>query len=1686
MESNGARTVAELFERQVRRTPGHTALICGERTLTYAELNIRANRVARLLTERGAGPEHRVVLSLTRSEELLVCLLAVTKTGAAYVPLDPDHPPARRTRVIRDARPLLILTDRHRPPAAPGETGGFQATEVPIIVLGNGLPDPGRGTGDLTDTERTAPPHPGHPAYVIHTSGSTGDPKGVVVTHAGLIHLLHAFQILLRLTPEDRLLAVTTPSFDIAGLELLLPLLGGAAVVLAGEADQGDPVRLARLLTHHPITVMQATPTLWQSVLDTGEADLTGVRALVGGEALPGPLADRLRTAAAEVTNAYGPTETTIWSTAMTLGHGQRPGPPSIGRPLGRTTAYVLDDALRRCAPGTTGELYLAGPGLARGYLGRPGLTAGRFVAAPYGPPGTRMYRTGDLARIRDDGALEFAGRTDDQVKIRGFRVELGEVETATARLPYVARAVAMLREDRPGDQRLTVYALRAPEGAPDPRHLRRELSALLPPYMVPSAIVVLKRLPLTPNGKVDRAALPAPDRPVPASADRPADAREELLARLFADVLGIDCPGPEDNFLELGGHSLLAIRLLGRIRRELGLEAGIRDFFDAPTVRGLAARLSQPTVTRPAPAPAPRPERIPLSPGQRRLWFLDRLEGRSATYVMPLELRLRGPLNQESLKAALSDLVARHESLRTVFPDIEGEPWQRILDPADAVVGLTAVETDDPTLAERQRRAFLREGFDLSTEPPLRACLVTSDTAEPVLLLAIHHIACDGWSLAVLARDLLSCYAARRAGGAGSLPSLPLQYADYTLWQSTVLGSPDRDDSLSARQLAYWRRALSGAPEELDLPTDRPRPPQASYRGGTVRLSLDAETHQGLRHLAYSAGATSFMAFQTALVTLLSRLGAGTDIPIGSPVAGRDDEALADSIGFFVNTLVLRTDASGDPGFRTLLDRVRETDLDAYANRDVPFETVVEAVNPARSLARHPLFQVLLVAQDNERPLLSTDGPVSEMNEPTLDMAKFDLSFSLEERRAPAEGAGGLDVRIEYATDLFDHTTVQRIASYLERLIKAAMERPETPISRLAVLPEEERRRLLHGWNATTREVGPATLPDLLRLQAERTPGALAVVHEGQTLTYAELHSRSNRMARLLVARGVGPETVVALVCERSLEQIVSLLGVVKSGAAYLPVDPDYPAERAAYMLQDSEPVCVITTRAMAARAPDSPRTLVVDSEGTRDALAALADADITDEVRITPLRPEHPVYVLYTSGSTGRPKGVVLPSRALVNLLAWHAKVMTGSVGTITAQFASLSFDAAAQETFSALTSGKTLAVPRDDIRKDTEALLRWLTEYRVHEIFAPMPVIESVSETARALGLGLPDLVHIAQAGEALTLRPALQEFCAAVPGRRLHNYYGPTETHVVTGCTLTADAVASGRTPPIGPPIWNTRTYVLDPALQPVPMGVPGELYLAGDQVARGYFQRPDLTAGRFVADPHGPPGTRMYRTGDLARWGSHGNLEFIGRTDFQVKIRGFRVEPGEVEAVLAALPTVAHVICVVREDRPGDKRLVAYVVARPGTVPDPRELRRAAAGFLPDYMVPSAVVLLGTLPLNPNGKVDRQALPAPDYTAGSHGDKPVTAEEKVLCRLFAEVLDVPEVGAQDSFFDLGGHSLLATRLISRIRTELRCELDIRVLFDGPTVRNLAARLTAGDGRAEVRPALRRMRPAPTGK
>ena len=1678
-----AATWPGLFEAQVTRTPDAVAVACAGAVVSYGELNTRANQLARLLVRHGAGPETVVAVVMERSAALVTALLAVLKAGAAYLPVDPGYPPQRIAFMLGDARPAVILTSAGAM-AVPGPAAALVlAADEPVLVVDE--PEAAAqlaalDQSDLDDADRTCPLLPACSAYVIYTSGSTGQPKGVAVTHQGLVDYV-AWCLEAYPGVGGSTLLHAPVSFD-AGITVLYGALTSGGRVHVAALDEDLPAALGGdLLTFLKVTpghlpVLDALPVLCAP----------GGQLMVGAETLmSGRLQQwRQRHPGVTVVNHYGATEVTVGCTDYRVRAGQQTsaGAMPIGRPFWNTQVFVLDRWLCPVPPGATGELYVAGAGLARGYIGRTGLTAERFLACPFGMAGQRMYRMGDLARWTAAGELEFCGRADNQVKIRGYRVELGEVEAVLTAHPQVAQAVVTAREDTPGDKRLAAYLV--PAAAEDAAAggedgglagaVREFAAGRLPEYMVPAAMTVLESLPLTANGKIDRAALPAPD--YTASAGRgPATVMEEIVCGAFAEVLGLPAVGAEDNFFELGGHSLLAMRLVSRVRTVLGAELAVRSLFQTPTPAGLAGQLAYAGPARVPLGARARPARVPLSFAQQRLWFLAQMDGPDMAYNIPVALRLSGDLDTAALQAAMADVIGRHEVLRTVFPTVDGQPIQQVLDAGELgwelpVIGLSEVELA-PEIAE-----VTGHRFDLAAEAPLRARLVRLGPDEHVLAIVIHHIAGDGWSRAPLARDISLAYTARRGGQAPGWEPLPVQYADYTLWQRELLGEEDDPDSILSGQVAYWRAVLAEAPQELTLPTDRPRLAAATHRGHAVPLSVPEGLHRQLTALARTHGVTLFMVVQAALAVLLARLGAEEDIPVGTAVAGRTDEALDELVGFFVNTLVLRTDVSGDPSFARLLGPVREAGLGALEHQDVPFERLVEVLAPARSLARHPLFQVMLTVQNNTPAMLELPGVQAAMLPVGVTAAKFDLEFTMSE--VSGDGAPvGLRGALIAAADLFDPATAEAIAHRLVRVLAAVAADPQARLHQVEILGEGERRQILTQWNDTGQEVPAMTVPELFEAQAARTPDAVAVACEGTVVSYGELNARANRLARLLVRHGAGPERVVAVVMERSAALVAALLAVWKAGAAYLPVNPGYPPERIAHMLTDARAAAVVITGAAHERisVPEADGlALVLDDPRVTARLARLDGTDLADGDRSRLLLPEHAAYVIFTSGSTGRPKGVTIACQSLANYLHWLQATYRLTSADRVLHKTPASFDVSVWQFFWPLAQGATLVLARPGGERDPRYLASVIREHGVTTThFVPSALRAFLGEPQAA---ACHSLSRVICSGEAL-LPETRDRFFELLgrDGHELHNLYGPTETTIDVTSWRCEPGAGQGAVP-IGRPNAGNQVFVLDGWLCPLPAGVAGELYVAGAGLARGYAGRAGLTAERFVACPFGVAGERMYRTGDVVRWTAAGELVFCGRADDQVKIRGFRVELGEVEAVLATCPQVAEVVVTAREDVPGDKRLVGYVVPALGDDGEATAegaaaeggggglagmVRAYAAGRLPEYMVP-AVMVVESLPLTPSGKVDRAALPVPGYAAVSPGWEPSTVREEIVCDAFAEVLGLDWIGPDSNFFELGGHSMLALSLVERLNAQ-GVEVSVRTVYEAPTVAGLVSRI-----------------------
>ncbi|MFD6158690.1 amino acid adenylation domain-containing protein, partial [Nocardia sp. NPDC060255] len=1635
-EVDTAVTLVSLLDASVAATPDAVALVAdeptGQQQLTYAELDSRVNRLARYLIQRGVGPEDRVALAIRRSTDLVVAMYAVAKSGAAYVPIDPDQPAERTDYILATAAPLCVLTtgrDGFRTAAT--ETVQIDALDLTVFAAG-------------PVTERRGTLAPANTAYVIFTSGSTGQPKGVAVPHAAIVNQLQWEIATFGLGADDAILLKTAATFDLSVWEFWTAAASGGRLVISAADGHRDPAYLNELMRTTGVTTLHAVPSMLDSLLTESAGRLTHSlrRVLAIGEALPAATAQRFRRDnAAELFNLYGPTEAAVSITSHLVTDADELS-VSIGAPEWNSRVYVLDARLRPVPVGVSGELYLAGAQLARGYFGKAELTADRFVADPFGAAGERMYRTGDLVAWNAAGELDYRGRTDFQVKIRGFRIELGEIEAALLRQPAITAAAVLAHTDPSIGDRLVAYVVpRA--GQLDKRALQAALAAELPSYMVPSVLIELAALPLNANGKLDRKALPQPTFEK-AVFRAPVTPIEQIVANTFADVLRIsDREGTEskrlgldDDFFAWGGNSLLATQVAARLGEALNTRVPVRLMFEASTVAALAVRVEQHADAggRKALTAGPRPEHIPLSLAQQRMWFLNRFDTQSAAYNVPIAVRLTGALDVAALRAAIADLVSRHEILRTIYPQTDSGPVQVILPPAQAVPRLE-VRVVAPAQIESAVVALTSTMFDVTTEVPMKVALFqiagehtesaapsdrsASAEVEYVLAMVVHHISGDGSSVGPLTRDLMIAYAARSAGEAPNWAPLEVQYADYSIWQRELLGSEDDQESLASKQVAYWRDALAELPDQLDLPSDRPRPAMQSFAGGKVELRIDAETHQALIELARTEGATLFMVVHTALAVLLARLSGTDDIAIGTPMAGRGEAVLDDLIGMFVNTLVFRTKIDAGEAFTELLARQRETDIQAFANADVPFERLVEVLNPVRSTARHPLFQVGLSFQNLAQAGLELPGlAVSGLDIDTA-LSQFDLHLIATDRYSDAGEPEGITGFFTYATDMFERDTVQGFVDRFARLIGAIIAAPRTSVGDIELLDVAERAQLVTGRNATDNAVDTAaTLVSLLDASVAAGPKEVALVTEdGASITYGDLDARVNRLARHLISIGVGPESRVALAFRRSVDLIVAMYAVSKSGGAYVPVDPAQAAERTSYILETAAPVCVLTNADAEFDTDVAPLVRIDELD-----LAEVAKTPIADADRVAPLRPENTAYVIFTSGSTGRPKGVAVSHGAIANQLQWKVTEFGLDAADAILLKTAATFDLSVWEFWSAAVCGGRLVIAAPDGHQDPA----YLNELMAREWVTTLHVVPSMLDALTA-GDFPNSLWRVLAIGEALPGALA-QRFVREHSRTELFNLYGPTEAAVsITNHRVTR---ADETTVSIGLPEWNSQVYVLDSRLRPVPDGVAGELYLAGAQLARGYFGRPDLTADRFVANPF-QTGSRMYRTGDLVAWNASGELEYRGRTDFQVKIRGFRIELGEIEAALLAMPEVAQTAVVAKSDPKTGDRLVAYLVASNGDL-DVAQVKSALIAGLPSYMVPAAFVVLDALPLNVNGKLDRKALPEPEFEAQAFR-APSTPIEEIVASVYAEVLGVEQVGADDDFFGLGGNSLLATQV-----------------------------------------------------
>ncbi|MDQ1919132.1 non-ribosomal peptide synthetase [Massilia pseudoviolaceinigra] len=1640
-------SIVEKFYEKARIFPEKIAIIENDIEITYAELNVFSNKIAHYLNSLGADSTKRIMICMDRSALSIQTILAIIKSGAAYVPIDPYIPAARIKWFLQDIKPHLVITDS-------ALNKELFSSDCQVVCLESDIAT----INACSSLNVNHVSEPNDLAYIMYTSGTSGEPKGVMINHIGLLNRF-SWQWRVHGYIEDDVFIHKSPyTFDTSVWEMLLPIINGAKIVVAEHDGHRDPVYLWKLVKEKNVTVIDFVPSiLYEFIKYHKECNrsLPLKHIILGGEQLSLSLVhDCLSSFTARIYNQYGPTETSIGVTAWIC--PQNPTQVSIGRPIDNVHIHLLDHNRNPVPIGVVGEIYIGGIAVGAGYFNQAELTQQKFISNPCSNnPGDVLYRSGDLGKYLPDGNIEFIGRVDEQVKIRGIRVELGEIEAKLASCHGVREVAVIAREDISGEKRLVAYVIAQENVTLSVADLRDQLLSILPEYMVPSAFVKLLAFPLTPNGKLDRKALPAPDQSsvVSCAYEAPQGEIEISLATIWQELLGLDRVGRRDNFFELGGHSLLVTQMVSRVRKTLNVELAIKDVFVDAQLSKVAQQVEKAHASIvPAITLADRALNLPLSFAQQRLWFLDQLDHAAGfAYHMPASLRLSGNLNREALVATLNCIVERHESLRTTFTTVDGQPIQ-VIGPIDQAFSL--VEHNLQSLSEDDQKDQIelilefeaKSPFDLEKGPLIRGRLVALSPIEHILLVTQHHIISDGWSIGILIKEVSSIYTAYSQGQPHSLPALAIQYPDYAVWQREWL-----QGGVLQQQINYWKSHLAGAPQLLSLPTDRPRPSVQSYEGNRIPVSLSTELTQNLRNLSQRHGTTLFMALLAGWSALLSRMSGQNDVVIGTPIANRQRSESESLIGFFVNTLALRVQFDDDPSVAQLLAQVRTNTLEAYAHQDIPFEQVVDAIKPVRSLSHSAVFQAMLVLQNT---------PVGgELSLPDLNLSgiatshrttQFDVTLSL------SEAGGFITGSLEYASDLFEQATMERLIGHLQVLLSGMAADETKRISQLPLLTPEQHKQLIVDFNDTAVDYPPNQLiHQLFEAQVANSPDAIAVVFEEQFLTYDALNKRANQVAHALIGLGIRPDDRVAICVERSLEMVVGLLGILKAGGAYVPLDPSYPQERLGHMLTDSEPRALLThsqlqdTVAHRGQAALSLPTLLLDQP--------IASPEHNPDAKTLGITPNHLAYVIYTSGSTGVPKGVMIEHGNLVNFLcAMSCRPSITPQDSVLA-VTTLSFDIAGLELYLPLINGAKIVLASSAIASDPVLLQKMLQQFSITVMQATPVTWQLLSNSNWEGKKSLKALCG----GEAL-LKSLSNRLRNRV--RELWNLYGPTETTIWSTYRNTTLETVSFSLESIGRPIANTQIYILDTHLQPVPLGVAGEIYIGGAGVARGYLNRPDLTAERFIADPFSTKiGARLYKTGDLASYLPDGNIEYIGRNDFQVKIRGFRIELGEIEAKLATCAGVREAIVTAREDVPGEQRLVAYVIAKEDTVLSTADLRDQLSSVLPEYMVPSAFVTLVAFPLTPNGKLDRKALPAPDQSAvvSRAYEAPEGEIEIAIANIWQELLGVERVGRHDQFFELGGHSLLVVRFLSRLHQQYEKELSVRDVFMYPSLENFAS-------------------------
>jgi amino acid adenylation domain-containing protein len=1628
------RNIVEFFEQQAECRPNAPAVVHGEVEFTYQELNLHCNQVAHYLRALGIGPEKRVAIYMERSVQMLAGMLGVLKAGGIFIPLDPAYPTERLCYMVGDSAPQMLLIDRELPLELVSQSGilvNLSVEQEKIQRESNARLESGVDGGNA--------------AYIIYTSGSTGFPKGVVVEHGGLANLVKAQEKAFNVGFGDRILQFASFSFDASVFEILMALSFGATMVMADREQLLPGPEMIALLESQRITQITIPPSVLRHL---PEASLPQLRQIiVAGEAFDAQLLKKW-CHGRQFFNAYGPTEATIWASISQCKAEDEQ--ISIGQPISNARLYVLNDEGAPLEESLTGEIYIGGQGVARGYFGRADLTAERFVPDPFsGDPGSRIYRTGDLGRRRSDGTIAFLGRKDGQVKVRGHRVELGEIETALGRYPKVLAAVVLAQDALNGDKLLVGYVIPRQGEIVANNELSHHLAGQLPAYMVPSRFVMLDAFPLTSNGKIDRKVLGSGWAPPEPAYREPQTATEKVLLSACSGVLGLPHVSLNSTFTELGGSSLNAARVAAAVRKELSVEIPQKDLLGARTLLEIAGELAK---TQPAALPThlqikPRPRTQNLPPAsfsQERVWFLNQMDNSNLAYNANAKIIFSGELDINALTRVLEKIVERHEIYRTTFTELEGRLFQKIHQPWQVdlrVVDLEGLAPSDQT--RRVEEIFSQQSrrtFDLMELPLVRWRLVRFDDKRHELFVTEHHVIHDGWSFNVFMKELTELYMAYVANAIPRISASPLQFADFAQWQREFVES-----DTAQLQLEYWRKTLAGVSPLLSLPYDHPRPMVQAYKGSVEVVEVSEELRHILSLAARNEHVTQYMLFAAAFQVLLFRYTGQEDFCIGTAIANRRWAETNDLIGMLVDNVSLRARIDCEATMADQIQQVKKTTLEAYAHQDIPFDRVVQAVSPQRDLSYNPIFQVMLSFHDSPMECASLNDLTIKV-EPALSngSAKFDLNVVM----VPAQNNGpGSSARLlwEYNTDLFEQNTVRRMAKHYLRLLQAVALLPNRKLAEIRLLDDAEYSQIVWDWNRTEMQCPQQCFHVLFEQQATRTPHAVAVRYEAQELSYKQLNERANQVARYLQKAGAGPEALVGICMERSLDLVIGLLGIFKAGAAYVPLDPGLPPGRISYMLEDSKSRVVLTRSGLLDGLPQSSAKILCVDEHWKEAVE-----EATDNLG-NPSHPENLAYVIYTSGSTGKPKGVMVEHQGLTNVLNFFRTKLQVTEQDAVLATTTLSFDIAALELYLPLLAGGVLVLA-GPLQSEMQQLAA-KTEQNHISILQGTPTLWNLlaGETWGDWAKGLKVLCG----GEALekTTADRLLQISQSV-----WNVYGPTETTVWS--SVFEARYASGNTVPIGKPIANTQMYVLDNNMQPAPVGVTGDLYIGGMGLARGYVNRSDLTAEKFVPDPFAvKEAGRLYVTGDVARWKADGNLEFTGRKDYQLKVRGYRIEPGEIEIALLENEDVEQAVIVARDDGQGGKKLVAYVVPAAEKTVSATKLREFLKSRLPEYMVPGHFVVLTRLPQTANGKIDRTALPAvepgqvmPEQPYAT----PQTPIEKAIARIWSSVLHLERVGIHDNFFHLGGHSLLGTQVISRVRKAYHVDLPLRSIFTMPTI------------------------------